>query len=89
MCKKLALQIRVSADEKQTIVEQARESSRSVSDFLRDSALQPHSLQRDADLRRRIVPLACELYDLIARVEEPDLQSQLKKWGCELWRTIK
>lgn len=89
MNKKIALQIRISVDEKQTIVEQARESGRSVSAFLRDSALQPHSLKRDEDLRRRIAPLACELYDLIARVEEPDLQNQMKKWGCELWRTIK
>lgn len=89
MTKKHALQIRVSEDERQIIVEQARESGRSVSHFLRDLALQPHSLKRDADLRRRITPLACELYDLIARVEEPDLQNQMKKWGCELWRAIK
>lgn len=89
MTKKHALQIRVSEDERQTIVEQARKSGRSVSRFLRDSALQPHSLKRDADLRQRIVSLSCELYDLIACVEEPDLQNQMKKWGCELWRAIK
>lgn len=89
MTKKHALQIRVSEDERQIIVEQAQKSGRSVSHFLRDSALQPYSLKRDENLRRRIIPLACEFYDLIARVEEPDLQNQLKKWGCELWRTIK
>lgn len=89
MNKKLALQIRVSAEEKQTIVEQAQKNGRSISDFLRDAALQTHNLERDEDLRRRITPLACELYDLIACVEEPDLQNQMKKWGCELWRAIK
>lgn len=83
-----SITVRVSPEEKKRIEENAEQFGGSISDYVRTILLNPGT-----DLNGRLAQSPacglCNHWELIKRVEDPNLRDLLVKWEEMMWQSIK
>lgn len=87
--KRTTIHTRVDEMEKQKIEHLASSHGCTVSEYIRDAALQNLPQSSQQKLIPKFYEQLCQLADLVGEISDPSLQAKLKNWRHKTWQVIK
>lgn len=89
MKRKYPIQVRVSESEKESLMELAKEANLSISEYMRQTALNSFAQVSGESLRQKLIPKLCELSDLCSLIDDDDVRKKIQDWRHSIWLSLK
>jgi len=83
------IHVRVNQEEKAKIKQKALSLNCTMSEYMRNAALQEQPKMSQQQYCQKVYPQLCSVANLIKQIEDPSLQEKFKQWRRETWQSIK